>query len=980
MGNNRIEAETITNVSNLRLEAIAAASAGNVLSFKDGISRDEVGTATFQFTGEDGYYDVILGAFDENDGQARFEITQNGISIGDITLDQQLGSDVAIVQTAVARTITTKLQIKNGDTFSIKGFESAGEKARFDYIDFVSATTTVNTPSVANNDSATTKQNQAITLLVTNLLANDTDVDGDKLTLSSVKNAVNGSVVLNASGNPVFTPTADFSGNSSFDYVISDGKGGTATATVKVLVTNPAIALPDLVTKFAPKSNPALPTGKDIFAPSFVVNDAGNSSRPAIAEWTRTGKAGETIVLTGWQLDASTKFFIYGQTNGTNGALIEAKIQKLDGDVAAITLPANLPQGSNYLLWAQNSSGYSEPVMINQTETWWVKETSSRGEVASVFGRNLSQDGGTQNSQVYLEDTAGKGYWAEVVTVNPYKVDFKIPDTLANGDYQVFVHNGDGGAYGWSKPLTMTINNGLNYIGAVFNVKNYGAKGDGITDDTAAIKAARIDADKTPWATVYLPKGTYVVNNFLETGRDQVRWLGDGKDLTSIKVANGSNQKFLFLNDSIPASQITFQNLTLDGNAKNATSMRTTSYMRKISDLQYLNVKINGEGTTPFDWQSSSRVSMNNSEVIGNSNVLGNATKIFIDGTQFYGTGDIGGILMGRGVEMISITNSIAQNLDSSDPSGSKWIHGGFFVEQNPWGISHNQYLGNNQTIDLGVAPNSPKQADGQQILWENARSGTVEHSVFLGAVTSTTLNTVSVNTPSNIVNDTYYISIVEGKGVGQSRQVKSLNQSTYTIYDDWNVQPDSSSVIVANKNVSNAVIYGNSLDGLSDYNTRITGTGVMAYFGATNLIVDNNNFNEMNQGVGLFSGADIFNEDNNPINFTQVNNNTFTNLLEGVTIKTSGLKGKSALGNVVSNNKFNNVQSVFSINPKNSSPSNSSLSANMNVFEENSLGSGKVSVTQGEGKIKNTIFLNNTSSKGDLSSGPIDGNFSFGY
>ena len=206
------------------------------------------------------------------------------------------------------------------------------------------------------------------------------------------------------------------------------------------------------------------------------------------------------------------------------------------------------------------------------------------------------------------------------------------------------------------------------------------------------------------------------------------------------------------------------------------------------------------------------------------------------------------------------------------------------------------------------------------------------------------------------------------------------MNQSTYTIYDDWNVQPDSSSVIVANKNVSNAVIYGNSLDGLSDYNTRITGTGVMAYFGATNLIVDNNNFNEMNQGVGLFSGADIFNEDNNPINFTQVNNNTFTNLLEGVTIKTSGLKGKSALGNVVSNNKFNNVQSVFSINPKNSSPSNSSLSANMNVFEENSLGSGKVSVTQGEGKIKNTIFLNNTSSKGDLSSGPIDGNFSFGY
>ncbi len=444
---------------------------------------------------------------------------------------------------------------------------------------------TVNRSPVANGDSATTKQNQAVTLLATNLLANDTDPDGDKLALSSVKSAVNGSVVLNASGNPVFTPTANFSGNSSFDYVISDGKGGTATATVKVLVTNPAIALPDLVTKFAPKSNPVLPTGKDIFAPSFVVNDAGNSSRPAIAEWTRTGKAGDTIVLTGWQLDASTKFFVYGQTNDTNGVLLEAKIQKLDSNVAAITLPTALPQGSDYLLWAQNSSGYSQPVMINQTEAWWVKDTSSRGQIASVFGRNLSQDGGTQNSQVYLEDSAGKGYWAQVVGVNPYKVDFKVPDTLANGDYQVFVHNGDGGRYGWSKPLTMTIDNGLNYTGAVFNVKNYGAKGDGITNDTAAINAARAAADNTPWSTVYLPTGTYVVNDTLWTGKDQVRWLGDGKELTTIKAANGSSQGYLFQSDGV--SQITFRDLTFDANAKNGASLNKVTLITNSSDLEY---------------------------------------------------------------------------------------------------------------------------------------------------------------------------------------------------------------------------------------------------------------------------------------------------------------------------------------------------------------------------------------------------------
>ena len=709
-----------------------------------------------------------------------------------------------------------------------------------------------------------------------------------------------------------------------------------------------------------------------------MVNDAGNSSRPAIAEWTRIGKAGDTIVLTGWQLDASTKFFVYGQTNDTNGVLLEAKIQKLDGNVAAITLPTTLPQGSDYLLWAQNSSGYSQPVMINQTEAWWVKETSSRGQIASVFGRNLSQDGGTQSSQVYLEDSAGKGYWAQVVGVNPYKVDFKVPDALANGNYQVFVHNGDGGQYGWSKPLTMTIDNGLNYTGTVFNVKNYGAKGDGVTNDTAAINAARAAADKTPWSTIYLPTGNYVVNQALDPGRDQVRWLGDGKDLTNIKVANGSTQKFLFLNDSVAAKQITFQDLALNANATNATSMQITSLMRNTSELQYLNVKINGEGTTPFDWNGDYGVSMKNSEVTGKQNFLGNAQQVFIDGTKFFGTGYTSTILKGNGTQMLSITNSIVQNLDISDPYNGKWVKGRFFVDSGVYGIAHNQYLGNNQTIDIAAPNNTGANYDsntGEQILWESGQG----LSTSLGTVTSTTSNTVSVKTPSSAVNDQYYLSIVAGKGIGQSRQVQSLNQSTYTIYDSWNVQPDSSSVIVANKNVSNAVVYGNTLDGLSDYNTRQTASvGVETWFGATDLIIDNNKFNQLGAGVVLMAAGSLNTlTDNNPVNFAQVSNNTFTNTKSGVNLAT-GNQGTSILGNSTHNNNFNNVGTVFTMWRGNDGSGNLFPSANMNVFENNTLGTGGVSIDQGNGNIQNTIFLNNTSLNGPLSPGVVSGNFSF--
>jgi hypothetical protein len=98
---------------------------------------NEIGSATFNFTGVDGLYDILVGTFDEADGLARFEMTQNNKNIGSIILDQQLGSDSAIVQTFVTPAIATSIEIKSGDTFKITGYENGKEHARLDYIDFV---------------------------------------------------------------------------------------------------------------------------------------------------------------------------------------------------------------------------------------------------------------------------------------------------------------------------------------------------------------------------------------------------------------------------------------------------------------------------------------------------------------------------------------------------------------------------------------------------------------------------------------------------------------------------------------------------------------------------------------------------------------------------------------------------------------------------------------------------------------------------
>jgi Ca2+-binding RTX toxin-like protein len=116
------------------------------------------------------------------------------------------------------------------------GIINAGQS----YVLFGQGTTPTNQPPVANTDSATTAQNTAVTLAVSTLLANDTDANGDSLSLTGVSNAVNGSVTFSNS-NVIFTPSTNFTGNASFDYSISDGKGGTSSATVSVAVAGTQI-------------------------------------------------------------------------------------------------------------------------------------------------------------------------------------------------------------------------------------------------------------------------------------------------------------------------------------------------------------------------------------------------------------------------------------------------------------------------------------------------------------------------------------------------------------------------------------------------------------------------------------------------------------------------------------------------------------------------------------------------------------------
>ena len=94
--------------------------------------------------------------------------------------------------------------------------------------------TITNYAPVATGDSVTTAEDTAVTFHV---LTNDTDLNGDPLTITGFTATSNGVLVSHGNGSFTYTPALNFNGSDSFTYTITDGKGRFATATVSLNVT-----------------------------------------------------------------------------------------------------------------------------------------------------------------------------------------------------------------------------------------------------------------------------------------------------------------------------------------------------------------------------------------------------------------------------------------------------------------------------------------------------------------------------------------------------------------------------------------------------------------------------------------------------------------------------------------------------------------------------------------------------------------------
>jgi hypothetical protein len=99
---------------------------------------------------------------------------------------------------------------------------------------FAITVTNVNDAPVAVADSVTVDEDSQVTI---SILANDSDLDDDPLTVDSIS-ALNGSVVLNNDQSVLYTPNANYNGSDTISYTISDGNGSSDSAIVDVTITS----------------------------------------------------------------------------------------------------------------------------------------------------------------------------------------------------------------------------------------------------------------------------------------------------------------------------------------------------------------------------------------------------------------------------------------------------------------------------------------------------------------------------------------------------------------------------------------------------------------------------------------------------------------------------------------------------------------------------------------------------------------------
>jgi hypothetical protein len=268
------------------------------------------------------------------------DIDPNGDVLSIVSFNQ--GSDGAVTQVANNLVYTSVAGFTGTDTFTYVIKDPAGNRSTATVTVTVASTGTSANPPIAAPDQVETLQDTAVTIKV---LDNDSDLDGNTLTLTGVGADAAHGTAIRSGNNVIYTPNAGFAGEDQFTYTVADGTGNSTVGHVFVKINTPGgnlKATNDLYTvnmnssanSFDVMSNDEFPTtGATVTIVSNASNGSASVSGGKVLYTPKTGYSG-------------TDKLTYRLTD-SRGYTADAVI---DITISNTTTPSNLAPKDDYLL------------------------------------------------------------------------------------------------------------------------------------------------------------------------------------------------------------------------------------------------------------------------------------------------------------------------------------------------------------------------------------------------------------------------------------------------------------------------------------------------------------------------------------------------------------------------------------------------------------------------------------------------------
>lgn len=228
----------------------------------------------------------------------------------------------------------------------------------------------------------------------------------------------------------------------------------------------------------------------------------------------------ETVIVTGAELDTVTAINVSRVADGSapTEPAVPRSVELLQQNAQSVkfVVPKEFAKGI-YRFTLEYPKGKMS-ARLNLPTVYWAQtargDIVSPGGVVQLFGRNIVRRSETAKLAL-IPETGGQPVMVPASSGGLWCGSFAVPEALPLGDYRLRLSNGDGGDQDFVDAGRIHVVAAAAETRPSFNVRDYGAIGDGIVNSAFAIRAAVDAAQQAGGGTVYLPRGRYLMTGML---------------------------------------------------------------------------------------------------------------------------------------------------------------------------------------------------------------------------------------------------------------------------------------------------------------------------------------------------------------------------------------------------------------------------------------------------------------------------------